>query len=204
MSFSRLSPRSARKGIVNGQNTKQRFEQSSRHLRLWEAIRRTREEIDSWQRQVDQVDAFFHRFIVPREEQLTNEYCDVTDRLISHFEEADLSAGDQSLLGLWITENLQSLSDHPFAPIHRRQALNGAWRILISVDGAIENQLARLARGNNVATSPHEQRIRDADTSAVPSEDQKPTRHDTCNRQSSDQQGETDSYQIYSSGKVGF
>ena len=200
MSFSRLSPRSARKGIVYGQNSRQKSEQSSRHLQLWEAIRRTRIDIDSWQRQVDQVDALFHQFIVPREEQLTNEYCDVTDHLIGHFGEADLSVGDQSLLGLWITENLQALSDHPFAPIQRRQALNDAWRILISVDGAIENQLARLARGKNLATPLHQQGNKNAEIYAVSSDNQNTARQDACNLQSSDQQAETYNYQSTSAG----
>lgn len=129
-------------------------------MRLWEAIRRTRKEIDNWQRQVDQVDALFHRFIVPREEQLTTEYCNVTALLMGHFENTELSAGDQSLLGLWITENLQSLSDHPFAPIQRRVALNEAWRIIISVDGPIENQLSRLARGKFISASSQDELIR--------------------------------------------
>ncbi|MFK7855921.1 MAG: hypothetical protein AB8B79_17525 [Granulosicoccus sp.] len=164
MSLSRLSPRSTRTGITRSSSARQKPEKSSRHLRLWDAIRRTRKEIDLWQRQVERVDSLFNRFIVPREERLTDEYCNVTALLINHFEQAALSEGDQSLLGLWITENLQSLSDHPFAPIHRRHALNAAWKKLINVDGAIENQLARLASDKTDTTRSHDDQIRVTDS----------------------------------------
>jgi len=168
MSFSRLSPRSARTGIARGRAARQHPEDSSRHLRLWDAIRRTREELDSWQRQVDQVDALFQQYIVPREEQLTDEYCNVTALLMAHFEQSALSTADQSLAGLWITENLQSLSDHPFASIQRRQTLNDTWRVILSVDGPVENQLARLARSKFSPTSSHDELIRKADTTSRP------------------------------------
>ena len=149
MPLSRLSPRSRHTGIAPTRQARQTGKNSSRHLRLWEAIRQTRDEIDRWQQQVNQVDNLFQRYIVPREEQLTDAYCTVTELLMQYFEQSQLSIADQSLLGLWITENLQALSDHPFAPIQRRQHLNNNWRTIISIDGPIENQLARLAQGSN-------------------------------------------------------
>ncbi len=148
MPLSRLSARRNRDGLI----TQRRRQDAnlnpatSRHLRLWEAIRRTREELSSWQAKVDQVDTLFRQNIVPREHRLTNTCCDLTSVLMTLFAEADLSEADRSLLGLWVTDNLQALQSHPFVSVSRRDALNTQWVQLISVDAPTESQLARLAR----------------------------------------------------------
>lgn len=202
MSFSRLSPRSARTGVTRGRASIRTPEKSSHHLRLWEAIRITREEIDLRQRQVEQVDTLFHQFIVPREAQLTNEYCNVTKHLIGHFEHAELSTADQSLLGLWISENLQSLNDHPFASIQRRQILNDAWRTLINLDGAIENQLARLARSKNSASPSYDQKIRQSGAATSTGNKYNAQQPDAGRHQSSSQETDAHGYAGSSSDNV--
>ncbi len=148
MSFSRLAPRSNRTKIAKTQVERAGTPGASRHLRLWEAIRLTREEIDQWQRQVNQVDTLFRQHIQPKEEQLNARFCDVTQALIQHFSQSQLDAANQSLLGLWISENLESMHSHPFADHSLLSALNSQWRSLINRGGAIENLLARLAKNH--------------------------------------------------------
>lgn len=146
MSLSRLTPRSTRKGVSRLRTTSSSQADTSRHLNLLEAIRRTRDELDQWQLQIDQVDGLFAQFVIPREKTLTEEVANVTDQLIQHFSATELDIPDRSLLGLWITENLRSLQDHPFSSTQRVRALTDDWRKLINEDGVVENQLSRLAR----------------------------------------------------------
>lgn len=151
MSLSRLTPRRSRQGITRQRRAdSERKSDGTRHLSLWEAIRRTREELNQWQQQVDQVDRLFNQFILPREQTLTHEVSNISELLIQHFAKDELDTPDRSLLGLWITENLQSLQGHPFASVQRTQTLTREWRTLISKEGAIEYQLSRMARNMEV------------------------------------------------------
>ena len=149
MPLSRLTPRSSRKGLARQRSLSSSQAGSQRHLQLWAAIRKTREELDLWQRQVDQVEALFNQHIVPREYALTDVISSVTDRLIQHFSNSDLDIPNQSLLGLWINENLDSLQDHPFGDEKITRALTRRWLDLLNNDGPVESQLARLVRRNN-------------------------------------------------------
>ncbi len=125
---------------------------TQRHLHLWAAIRTTQEELAQWQRQIDQVESLFNKHIVPRERQLTLVVTTVTKQLIQCFSNPELDIPDKSLLGLWIADNLNSLNDHPFAEASSIDPLQQQWRKLLSHDGPVENQLARLARQHNYET----------------------------------------------------
>jgi len=149
MSFSRLNPRSTRTGIAQKRSASTRTSDSQKHHVLWAAIRKTQDELEQWQRQFDQVDELFRRYIVPREHRLTHAIGSVTEQLIRHFRQSDLDIPAQSLIGLWINENLNSLKDHPFADSARSNSLNSQWLELLNNDGPVEAQLARLARHNN-------------------------------------------------------
>lgn len=150
MALSRLTPRSGKNRLARQKASRTKTTDSQRHLHLWAAIRTTRNEIDQWQRQVDQVDALFGKHIAPRERELTSAVSDVTEQLIGHFSNNQLDMPDQSLLGLWITENLNALHNHPFGDAERMQQLTKQWFELLNNDGPIENQLAKMARINHL------------------------------------------------------
>ncbi|MFK7859502.1 MAG: hypothetical protein AB8B64_11785 [Granulosicoccus sp.] len=152
MPLSRLSPRSSRTHVARQKTNTRAQTDSQRHLHLWAAIRKTREELDQWDRQAQQVDSLFNRHIAPREYKLTQAVSDVTAQLIKHFSQGELDIPDQSLLGLWITENLNSLQDHPFADRDQTSLLGTQWVALLNNDGPVESQLAKLARKNNFST----------------------------------------------------
>ena len=153
MPLSRLTPRSSRKGLARQRSSSSSQAGSQRHLQLWAAIRKTREELDLWQRQVDQVETLFNKHVVPREYDLTDAMSTVTERLIQHFSTTDLDIPNQSLLGLWINENLDSLQDHPFGNEQNTRVLTRQWLDLLNNDGPVENQLARLVRRNNAKSA---------------------------------------------------
>ena len=152
MPLSRLTPRSSRTGIARQKSARASASDAQRHLQLWAAIRATQRELDVWQRQVDQVESLFNKYIVPRERELTLVVTRLTKQLIQCFSNPDLDIPDQSLLGLWITDNLGSLRDHPFAEAGSVNELQQQWRQVLSHDGPVENQLARLARQHEVET----------------------------------------------------
>jgi len=160
MPLSRLSARRNRDALVR-QRARAKTDRSgqskaaSRHLVLWEAVRKTRAELIQWQARVDQVDSLFQQLIVPREQRMTAAYSELTSTLMSQFAGTGLSSADRSLIGLWITDNLQSLTAHPFVKQSDRTALLDQWSDLISVDGPIENQLARLAQQYSLFTFSH-------------------------------------------------
>ncbi len=157
MPLSRLSPRSSQTAPVRQKASAKPRGDAQRHLQLWAAIRKTQEELNLWQAQVDQVDALFNEHIVPRERELTGVVGDVTELLIEHFAADSLGIAEQSLLGLWVTDNLNSLKDHPFGDSQRTQELSQAWLELLNNDGAVENQLARLARQHNLSPGDKQQ-----------------------------------------------
>lgn len=157
MSLSRLTPRNSRKAVSLLRKSRTSQTDTSRHLNLLEAIRSTRDELDQWKLQIDQVEGLFSQFVIPREKTLTEAVANVTKQLIHHFSTTELDIADRSLLGLWIAENLHSLQDHPFSSTRRIRALTDDWRKLINVDGVVENQLSKLARRSNERTDRCEQ-----------------------------------------------
>jgi hypothetical protein len=101
---------------------------------------------------------------VPREHKLTQAISSLTEQLIRHFGQSDLDIPAQSLLGLWIIENLSSLKDHPFADASSANLLNEQWLELLNNDGLVETQLARLARRNNTRSSSEAEQKSERDT----------------------------------------
>jgi hypothetical protein len=130
MSFSRLNPRSKATGVMRGRTPQRHAASLARHLVLWEAIRRTRDELSRCQHQAEHVNSLFRQYILPREEQLTATCGQLTDRLMDNYGLAALSNAEQALLGLWIAENLQALNAHPFMAGAERVALNLRWSTL--------------------------------------------------------------------------
>ncbi len=181
MPLSRLSARRNRNTLLpqrskSGSGNAGQNQAASRHLNLWEAIRRTRDELAQWQARVDQVNTLFHHSIVPREHRLTDAYCDLTDALMSQFAITTLSPADRSLVGLWITDNLRSLANHPFVTPSYQASLLNQWAGLVDVDGPIENQLMRLARQHALfltagADTSHDPHASDSQSSCSPTAD---------------------------------
>ncbi|ASJ71382.1 hypothetical protein IMCC3135_06375 [Granulosicoccus antarcticus IMCC3135] len=97
-------------------------------MRLWEAIRLTRDELSQWRQQAEQVDSLFRLHILPRETRFTGVYSALSNRLMDHYEQARLSGAQQALLALWITDNLRALSAHPFLAPEQREALVQRWQ----------------------------------------------------------------------------
>lgn len=152
MPLSRLSPRSSRTGVARQKPSSRSENDAQRHLHLWDAIRKTQQEIDDWDRRCEQVDALFSIHIAPLERSLTDSVSRVTSKLLQHFSQTDLDIPDQSLLGLWITDNLHSLQDHPFGDAHKTIKLNAQWLDMLNNDGPVESQLARLAKQHDFST----------------------------------------------------
>ncbi|NND91407.1 MAG: hypothetical protein HKN42_11130 [Granulosicoccus sp.] len=130
MSFSRLNPRSKHRGVVSTHSSSRPGRQSTRRLRLWDAIRRTREQIEQWQTRATETEQLFREHIQPREEQLTLVHGQLTETLLDHYSAATLPIAEQALLGLWIADQLQSLLVHPFASKVQVDALAAQWREL--------------------------------------------------------------------------
>ena len=96
--------------------------------RLWRDIRRAGQEIDAVRRHAEALGTRFAATIEPRERALTRAVCRLTERLVERHGTTSLDSGERTLLGLWINENLASLSRHPFAPPARTEALARRWR----------------------------------------------------------------------------
>ncbi len=111
-------------------------QQPARHLRLWEAIRLTREELSDWQQRTALIDGLFRQHILPRETRLTGDHGELTDRLMDAYAEHWLGSAEQALLNLWIVDNLRSLAGHPFAAAPQREALNRRWQQLQAAEAA--------------------------------------------------------------------
>jgi len=158
MPLSRLAPRSSATGLSRKKKNTSSNDDTQRHLYLWTAIRKTQEEINVWQRQVDQVEGLFAKYVAPREQQLTKAVSDLTEKLMQHFETTELEIADKSLLGLWICDNLSSLYDHPFGDPALTGALRNRWLVLLNNDGLVENQLAKLTRNYSTDEEPTHQR----------------------------------------------
>ena len=176
MPLSRLTPRSKRATLTRQSSPRVRAGDGQKHIHLWAAIRKTREELHQWQRQVDQVEGLFAEHVVPLEHELTRVTSSISAQLINHFENTDLEIPDKSLLGLWVTDNLNALNDHPFGDAQRTMQLNEQWLQLLNTDGPVENQLARLARERRFQRS-----LEDADLYAH-SEDEPRSQSDETER----------------------
>jgi len=155
MPLSRLSARSRRTSLSAPKSTrtgnKGRSDGHSNYLALWKAIEHTRAELDLVQKNTAFIDRLFNQHIMPAEQQLTATVQDITDALLPYFNGPALDTGNKSLLGLWITENLTALQDHPFANTERTQALNRRWLTLLDNPGITEHELSRLAKPNTSA-----------------------------------------------------
>ncbi len=130
MAFSSRTPRSHRKRAVLTRSGTRRPQSPAKHLRLWEAIRQTREQLDQWQQRAEQVELLFREHILPRETRFTTAYSELTNRLMDHFEEGALNSARHALLALWITDNLHSLNTHPFVSQTQRNALSQRWQAI--------------------------------------------------------------------------
>lgn len=118
---------------------------ASRVARLWEAIRRTRDELEARERHERWIGSRFEALIRPRERLFTSAVCRTTERLVAHHESTRLDIDERTLLGLWINENLQSLATHPFAPRASADALARRWsRHLGTVSHPLDVPLASL------------------------------------------------------------
>ena len=118
---------------------------------LWEAIRRTRLELEARERRDAWIGARFETSIRPREHAFTGAVCRLTERLVSHHERTALGGDERGLLGLWIDENLQALATHPFAPRDAADALARRWRghlgaLAHPLDGPLASPHARADR----------------------------------------------------------
>ncbi len=128
MAFSSRTPQTHRKRVVLKRAKARSPRSPAKHLRLWEAIRQTREELEQWQQRAEQVELLFREHILPRETRFTNACSDLTNRLMDRFEEGALNSARQALLVLWITDNLHSLNTHPFVSQTQRSALSQRWQ----------------------------------------------------------------------------
>ncbi len=130
MEFNSRTPGGHRKRAILTRSGARRPQARSpaKHLRLWEAIRQTREELDQWRQRAEQVELLFRAHILPRETRFTTAYSALTMRLMDRFEEAGLNSARQALLSLWITDNLHSLNAHPFVSETQQSALSQRWQ----------------------------------------------------------------------------
>lgn len=152
MPLSRLSNRSRRTGLKRKGKAADKKTPSARHQRLWDAIRSTRDEIDKWQAKAEYVQTLFRQTILPREQRITNGVQQLTGSLIVLFEEPKRTQAERSLIGLWIIENLNSLSSHPFASKAQWETLSLDFSETLVSDDPIDIQLLRLLRAGATAT----------------------------------------------------
>jgi len=125
----------------------------SRHLNLWEAIRLTRKEIDSWKSLSEYIETLFRDLIRPRELRMTNTLSRLTNSLIVHFQNPERDAAESSLLGLWIIQNIDTLKNHPFATDSEHHELLASFSEVLSDDDPIDSQLINLLQRHRAANS---------------------------------------------------
>ena len=130
---------------------------AARVARLWEAIRRTRDELAARAVREERVTTRFDALIRPRERAFTRAVCRLTEQLVDHHELTSLAGDEHALLGLWIDENLQSLATHPFAPRADADALARRWRLhLAAARHPLDETLASLQRRRGYADTAEE------------------------------------------------
>lgn len=149
MPLSRLSPRSHQTGLTprskkSGRPGSKARDTRTRHLSLWEAIRLTREELDNWKSLSQYIDNLFRELILPREQRITNALGRLTGSLINHFGNSERDAAERSLLGLWIIQNLNTLTTHPFATKTECNDLLIRFSGILDDDDPIDSQLITL------------------------------------------------------------
>ena len=98
---------------------------------LWRRLAQARAELADHERRAGAIDALFRTTIEPRERLLTLGVARVTEALVDHYDGSPLERGERSVLGLWINENLGSLSGHPYAPADSVAALIERWRAVL-------------------------------------------------------------------------
>ena len=146
MPLSRLSSRSRRTGLKKKRPAAERAAPSTRHQHLWDAIRSTREEIERWQSKSEFVLTLFRQTIQPREQRITECMQQLTESLVVLRDKPARSQAERSLIGLWIIENLTSLSSHPFASKTQWENLSMQFSETLDYDDPIDSQLIRLHR----------------------------------------------------------
>lgn len=99
-----------------------------RYQSLRRAIEQTRSQITEYQTIVSRLQQKFDGVIRPLEESMTLRVLELTHRLIDRHDQTALSVSDKSVLGLWIGDNIASLSQHPFADAVAAQNLALRWR----------------------------------------------------------------------------
>jgi len=151
MPLNRLSRRSTHKGALK-QKTKQgqsaSNNTSNRHDSLWTAIRKTRESIDDWKTSSEHVSSLFDQWILPRERRITECTCELSESLIVELGRPNRSPAERSLIGLWIIQNLESLSQHPFAEDLHWQNVLAKFNEKLNSSDPIDVQLIRLCQQN--------------------------------------------------------
>lgn len=146
MPLSRLSSRSRRTGLKKKRRAAESQTPSTRHQHLWDAIRSTREEIERWQAKSEFVLPLFRQTIQPRELRITECMQRLTGSLIELRVNHARSQAERSLIGLWIVENLKSLSSHPFAAKAQWENLSLQFSDSLDHEDPIDSQLIRLHR----------------------------------------------------------
>lgn len=146
MPLSRLSSRSRRTGLKKKRRAAENQTPSTRHQHLWDAIRSTREEIERWQAKSEFVLTLFRQTIQPRELRITECMQRLTGSLIELRVNHARSQAERSLIGLWIVENLKSLSSHPFAAKAQWENLSLQFSDSLDHKDPIDSQLIRLHR----------------------------------------------------------
>jgi len=128
------SSKKAKNTLTLSANIKLSKRGHARYLRLWEAIRKTRDELKSWQTRVDRIMTNFNVQIRPRENNLTRTVQSITDELITHAESSTLDQSHSALLHLWVIDNLESLEHHPFADPETTTQLQKRWYAYVYSD----------------------------------------------------------------------
>lgn len=146
MPISRLSNRSRNTGLKKKRRAAGQQAPSTRHQHLWDAIRSTREEIERWQAKSEFVLTLFRQTIQPREQRITECLQRLTKSLIVLRDNSARTQAERSLIGLWIIENLTSLSSHPFASKTQWENLSLQFSDTLDHEDPIDSQLIRLHR----------------------------------------------------------
>jgi len=138
----------------------------SQYRSLQQAIEKTRLEIKNYQTSADRLQSQFDELIRPLEEFMTALVLKLTHQLIDHHDQSPLEASDKSLLGLWVSENIASLTNHPFANASSSRALAERWRESVRIEAG---GLGAFSYG--IEGSPFEMKSRDAQPRQKPVED---------------------------------
>jgi len=124
-----------------------------RWVSLWQRLGTLRAQLRERDHEVREIDALFAREIAPRERQLTDAVLALGEALVERCCTTSLEPGDAALLGLWISETLARLQDHPFVAEERLQRLRARWRRTVVPGGPgrcpeLEGADADLARSS--------------------------------------------------------